>query len=240
MTVRRFLVATAVAVLFGAQTSVAWADGSVAYDGGARSPVQFVTVADVHRDAGHVRAHASKHASKRETGIFSAENKPLNLGASTAKKGSSSASGGASILRTIAGLLLVVGLIYAVAWVLRRVKRSREDQASGRGLQSVATLPLGSGRSLHLVRAGSDVILVGSSEHGVAPIQRYTEEEALANGVLSDAGQEAALRDVATTFMPDGTPSADSGGGQWRPFDGARPSAGASVIDALRRLTVRS
>ena len=65
-------------------------------------------------------------------------------------------------------------LIYGIAWVMRRVKRSREEVGSGRGLTRVATLPLGSGRTLHLVRAGTDVILVGASEHGVAPIRVYT------------------------------------------------------------------
>jgi flagellar protein FliO/FliZ len=117
------------------------------------------------------------------------------------------------------------------------VKRSREDEASGRGLASVATLPLGNARSLHLIRAGSDVILVGSSEQGVTPIQRYTEEEALANGVLSEPGQDAVLREAAGSFMPDGAPVEPTAGG-WRPVDGAL-AASPRLIDALRRLTVR-
>jgi flagellar protein FliO/FliZ len=240
MTVRRFLLATAVAVLVGAQVSAAWADGVPAYHGGARAPAntagRAVTIAEVRQ----TDKAKSATKSKRPSGIFAAENTKLNLGATSATGVVKSPGGGSSIIRTLGGLLLVVGLIYAVAWVLRRVKRSREDQASGRGLQSVATLPLGSGRSLHLVRAGTDVILVGSSEHGVAPIQRYTEEEAIANGVLSDPGAESALRAAATTFMPDGTPMPGSANGSWRSVDATAPRPGASIVDSLRRLTVRS
>jgi flagellar protein FliO/FliZ len=230
MTVRRFLLATAVAVLVGAQPSVAWAAGVSSDAGGARAPANLAHSAAVHHSAPH---------TKRATGIFSEENTPLNAGAASSKKAATS-SGGSSILRTVGGLLLVIGLIYAIAWVMRRVKRSREEQASGRGLQSVATLPLGSGRSLHLIRAGTDVILVGSSEHGVSAIQRYTEEEALSNGVLSEAGGDAALRDAAGSFLPDGSPVGGSAHAQWRSFDGSAPLGGASIVDSLRRLTVRS
>ncbi len=234
MTVRRFLFATALAVLIGAQTSAAWADGVSAFDGGARGPASAaVTIADVH---------STRHApaKQRETGIFSGENKPLGLGPTTTNK-KSTATGGGSILRTLLGLAVVVGLIYAVTWVLRRVKRSREEQASGRGLASVATLPLGGGRTLHLVRAGTDVILVGSSEHGVAPIARYTEEEALANGVLTEAGQEAVMTEAAgaPTTQASALSSVESPG-QWRAVDPAGARSTTTIIDALRRLTVRS
>ena len=61
--------------------------------------------------------------------------------------------------------------------------RSRARSA-GSGLTSLATLPLGSGRTLHLVRAGRDYLLVGTAEHGVAPIHRYTEEQARDAGLL--------------------------------------------------------
>ena len=47
----------------------------------------------------------------------------------------------------------------------------------------MATLPLGSGRSVQLVRAGSEFLLLGVAEHGVTPLRRYTEAEALAAGL---------------------------------------------------------
>ena len=63
----------------------------------------------------------------------------------------------------------------------------------------MATLPLGSGRTLHLVRAGSDYLLVGSAEHGVVPIFRYTEQQALDAGLLEAVGSAA---DGTATLRP--------------------------------------
>jgi flagellar protein FliO/FliZ len=96
--------------------------------------------------------------------------------------------GGGSIVRTIVGLAIVIGVIYGVAWVLRQVKAGREPKPTGAGLASLASVPLGSGRSLHLVRAGRDLALVGVAEHGVTPIRTYTEAEALAAGLIDEHG----------------------------------------------------
>jgi hypothetical protein len=44
---------------------------------------------------------------------------------------------------------------------------------------------------VHLVRAGNDYVLLGATEHGVAPIHRYTEEEAREAGLpLPEATDE--------------------------------------------------
>jgi len=117
------------------------------------------------------------------------ENTPLDLSPTTSASHSSVGStGGASIVRTIVGLAIVIAVIWGLAWILRQVKTSREggrdSRQSSSGLASVAALTLGSGRSVHLVRAGSDYVLLGSTEHGVAPIHRYTEEQAREVGLL--------------------------------------------------------
>ena len=120
---------------------------------------------------------AGKHAAN-------GENTPLNL--SPAKVGThTSSSGGPSIVRTIVGLLIVIAVIWGLTWILKQVKSGRETRSAGEGLENVATLPLGSGRSLHLVRAGSDHLVVGSAEQGVTPIYRYSEEQARSAGLLS-------------------------------------------------------
>jgi flagellar biogenesis protein FliO len=118
------------------------------------------------------------------------ENTPLNLNSSGAGSAHTS-SGGASIVRTIVGLAIVIAVIWGLAWILRQVKASREGgRRSGRstsGLASVAALTLGSGRSVHLVRAGNEYVLLGSAEHGLVPINRYTEQQAREAGLLEDA-----------------------------------------------------
>src|SRR4051795_7246489 len=93
-------------------------------------------------------------------------------------------SGGGSLVRTIVGLAVVIGVIYGLYWILKQVKSSREEKATGNGLAALATLPLGAQRSLQLVRAGRELHLVGRSEHGVTPVRTYSEDEAEAAGLL--------------------------------------------------------
>ncbi|MGA9313986.1 MAG: flagellar biosynthetic protein FliO [Solirubrobacteraceae bacterium] len=117
--------------------------------------------------------------TKKGTG----EETPLNLGSPSTS--SHTSSGGASIVRTIVGLAIVLGVIWGLAWVLRQVKARRDPRVAATGLTSVAALSLSSGRSVHLVRAGNDYLLLGSAEHGLMPIHRYTEQQALEAGLLS-------------------------------------------------------
>ncbi len=88
------------------------------------------------------------------------EDTPLNLPADTPRTVAGTGGSG-NLVRTIVGLAVVIGVIYGVAWVLRQVKDSRETRVSGVGLQHAATIPLGPNRSLHLVRAGRELVLVG-------------------------------------------------------------------------------
>jgi flagellar protein FliO/FliZ len=113
----------------------------------------------------------------------SGESTPLNLGSPSTS--SHTSSGGASIVRTIVGLAIVLGVIWGLSWILRQVKARRDPRVAATGLTSVAALSLSSGRSVHLVRAGNDYLLLGSAEHGLMPIHRYTEQQALEAGLLS-------------------------------------------------------
>jgi len=113
------------------------------------------------------------------------EDSKLNLDTAAPKTAEHASSSG-TLVRTIVGLAVVIGVIYGVTWVLRQVKASREDTASGNGLAPIASLPLGPNRALHLVRAGSEVVLVGAGEHGVVPIRTYSEQEARELGLIGD------------------------------------------------------
>jgi len=123
------------------------------------------------------------------------ENTPLNLGSGAKDETAKAATGGGSIVRTIVGLAVVIGVIYGLYWVLKQVKASREATAEGSGLKTLATLPLGQNRAMHLVRAGDEVVLVGVGEHGVTPIRTYGEHEARALGLLAadDSGEPILL-----------------------------------------------
>jgi len=110
---------------------------------------------------------------------------PLNLPSTDGSQATS--SGGGGLVRTFVGLAIVLGVIYGLYWVLKQVKSSRESTASGQGLESVASLPLGTNRSLHLVRAGKELVLLGVAEQAVVPIRAYREEEARALGLIGAA-----------------------------------------------------
>jgi len=152
----------------------------------------------------------------------------LNLSSSGTSTAHTSSGGGPSLTRTVVGLLIVIAVIWGLAWVLRQVKSGRETRAGGAGLSSVATLPLGSGRTLHLVRAGREYLLVGSAEHGVVPIHRYSEQQARELGLLDLAAESGEPGDATRTQriqMP----------GQRRPGD----SPPSNLVERLREWTVR-
>jgi flagellar protein FliO/FliZ len=140
-------------------------------------------------------------------GASSSESTPLNL-PSTDGSQAATGGGGGSLVRTFVGLAIVLAVIYGLYWVLKQVKASRETAASGSGLESVATIPLGPNRALHLVRAGRELVLLGVAEQTVVPIRAYREDEARALGLIETADTfdadeptqpptpAAALRDV--------------------------------------------
>jgi flagellar protein FliO/FliZ len=114
------------------------------------------------------------------------ESTPLNLKEPKANAAESVGSTSSGLVRTIVGLAIVIGVIYGLYWILKQVKASREDKALGSGLKTLATLPLGPKGSMHLIRAGDEVVLVGVGEAGVTPIRTYGEHEARALGLIAD------------------------------------------------------
>ena len=143
------------------------------------------------------------------------EDTPLNLPVQTSHGATTPGSGGGSLVRTFVGLAIVIAVIYGLYWILKQVKASREERASGSGLSSVATLPLGPNRSLHMVKSGREYVLVGASENGVTPIRTYTEEEAQAAGLIADPD------DFAGELEPPA------------------PTRSQGLLDEIRRRTVR-
>jgi flagellar biogenesis protein FliO len=125
----------------------------------------------------------------------------------------------------------VIGLIVLVWFVLKRVQRSRYPAAAETRtglIDVVATTALGPNRSLHLVRVGAEIVLVGSTDQAVTRIADISPEDA------------AALVDLAP---PDGRfgsqPPAASGPGVDDRARAVATSTDASVIERLRNLTTR-
>ena len=184
------------------------------------STIHSAAAAGAHKLAHAAVAHtAIAHAAVARTAVApgassaaAAENTPVHLGNIAVHHASS--GGGSTILRTIIALVLVVGVIYGVAWILRQFKKGRDGRASGKGLAPIAAMPLGAGRSVQLVRAGQEFLLLGIAEQGVTTLRSYTEAEALAAG-FELPGENLVWHDG---------PAAEHSG----------------LINILRRLTVRS
>jgi flagellar protein FliO/FliZ len=156
----------------------------------------------------------------------SGEDTPLNL--DHPAKAVEHSAGGGGVVRMIVGLAVVIGVIFGLHWILKQVKTGREQRSTGGGLDVLSTLQLGPGRALYLVRAGSEIVLVGTGEHGVTPVRVYTEDEAQMLGLLDGL---------------DAHDGSDAGAAAGRPNPmRAAPGSPAGVRDllkAVQRWTVR-
>jgi flagellar protein FliO/FliZ len=129
------------------------------------------------------------------------------------------------------GLAIVLAVIFGLRWVMKHYRAGREKKAAGTGLASMATLPLGQNRSLHVVRAGREVLVVGSGEHGVTPVRSYGEEEARSLGLLEDDAEEP----PPPLTMESAGPSSGAAAGP----PGTAGELGRRALDTLRAWTVR-
>jgi len=121
--------------------------------------------------------------------------------------------------------------------------------------------------AVHLVKAGNDYLLLGAAEQGLAPIHRYTEQQAYEAGLLFDEEPEARPRRrlllPASSSSPEAGASSrpsevlDASGpsspnspaiasipatlesGERRTDPMRMPSVSSSLIERLRELTVR-
>jgi flagellar protein FliO/FliZ len=143
---------------------------------------------------------------------------PLRLGENDKSSDAAThTAGGGGVVRTLIGLAVVIGIIFVLRWILKQAKASKEGKASGLGLAPVATLPIGGGRSVQLLRAGRELVLVGVAEQGVTQLRHYSEDEARELGLLPSDEND----DVEVTSPP------------------AEPRSGlGGVIDLLRERTV--
>ncbi len=161
------------------------------------------------------------------------ESTPVNLGGDA--DAAPTQVGGGSFARVIAGLFVVVAAIYGVTWLLKRLKRVGEP-GSGRpgAMEAVSSLTLAGGGTLHLVRVGDELLLVGSGSQGATTLRGWEVEEAIEHGLLpAPAGGQDGHEDGG-----DG-PATGEGGSGGTPPRSAGPSSAAPLADAWRRLLDR-
>jgi flagellar protein FliO/FliZ len=124
---------------------------------------------------------------------------------------------GNAALHMLLGLAIVCAIIFALYKILRRTAAKNDRTVRDDGwMQVVSSTPLAPSRSLHLVRVGEEVVLLGSSEQSVTAIRVYTPQEARTLGV--DASSLEASK------LAVGERSA---------------GLGRSLVESLKRMTAR-
>jgi flagellar protein FliO/FliZ len=132
----------------------------------------------------------------------------------TTSTGVHSASAGSALARTVAGLAIVLAVLFGIYWLFKTYAKGKQTKSDGR-LEVVATTALAPNRAVHLIRVGDGLVLVGSAEGAVTRLKAYSPEES--------AALEARL---------DGEP------GPLRPF-GSEEAGPSGFVEQLRRRTAR-
>jgi flagellar protein FliO/FliZ len=123
-------------------------------------------------------------AAPAEAGGFHRDRTPLPKAVSGTASGTGHAAAvssgmGSAALHMVLGLAVVVALIFGLYWLLKRTARKNDGTVRDDGfIDVVSSTPLAPQRSVHLVRVGDELLLVGASEQSVTPIRVYSPEEA--------------------------------------------------------------
>ncbi|MBU2863168.1 flagellar biosynthetic protein FliO [Reinekea forsetii] len=70
-------------------------------------------------------------------------------------------------------LILIVGLIFACAWLVRRM--SGGLSVNQRHIQVLSVMPLGTREKLMIIKAAHETLLIGVTPNGINTLHRYDE-----------------------------------------------------------------
>lgn len=96
-------------------------------------------------------------------------------------------------LTVLLGLALVVGMILAMGWLMRRLGAG--GWLPGRGMRALATLPLGGRERIVLVEVGTEQLLLGVAPGRVNLLARYRDPVVTPRAPSSSAGFAERLRE---------------------------------------------
>jgi len=107
----------------------------------------------------------------------------------------------APLVALLIGLAFIIALAVGGFFLVRFAARRRGGAHPARHLQLVESLPLGLKRSLHLVRLGDQVLVVGSHEQGLTAITSIPVTS-LSGLPEAEARVDAALAAAPTSAKP--------------------------------------
>jgi len=94
-----------------------------------------------------------------------------------------------SILRVLLTLAVVAAAIYGLVFLVKRFARG--GMSRDPFLKILASVPLGTNRSAHIISVGSQAWLVGSAENGVNLISEIGDKDVLDAMILEDSRRSA-------------------------------------------------
>lgn len=80
---------------------------------------------------------------------------------------------GQDYLKVFAALIFIVGLIFACAWLIRRM--SGGVGMNQKHIQVMSVMPLGTREKLMIIRAADEYLLLGVTPNGIQTLHRFDE-----------------------------------------------------------------
>lgn len=125
----------------------------------------------------HVRAEEGTQAAAR-----------LTEQTGTLSRSAATAEIGGQMIQLLLGLLLVVGLIFLLAWLARRLQQQLPGGKRSDTIQLLATRPLGPRERLLLVQVGREQVLLGLTPGSIETLHVLQEPIAVAADEVQTAG----------------------------------------------------
>jgi len=91
---------------------------------------------------------------------------------------------GADLFRMIGSFVLVLAIMGALLWTLKKLQHRMTQTQSGRRLQIVESLSVGTRQKIALLRVGSHEVLVGITATQINPLAHWPEGAGLASTAL--------------------------------------------------------
>jgi flagellar protein FliO/FliZ len=120
-------------------------------------------------------------------------------GAGTAQPGAATSAWG--IFRVILTLALAAAAIYGLVYLVKRAARGGRRQDPF--LKVLASTPIATNRSVHIIAAGSQAWLVGAAENGVNLISEIQDKDLLNAIFLEDSRKSADSNNLGGGRFPD-------------------------------------
>ena len=105
-----------------------------------------------------------------------------------------------SVLRVLLTLVVVAAAIYGLVFLVKRFARGSISRDPF--LKILASSPLGTGRSVHIISVGTQAWLVGAAEGGVTLISEIGDKEVLDALLLEDSRRDTETGSGSAGYFP--------------------------------------